>query len=577
VQLEPRLEALARAAIRDALGVDAPAVLKPANPAHGDYQINGVLPLAKREQRNPRELAEQVAERLRNAPELASAIVDGPGFINLKLSPSWLSAELGRVVADVARDGVEPAAPKQRVVVDFSGPNIAKQMHVGHLRSTIIGDALCRTLRFLGHEVIGDNHLGDFGTQFGLLIAGVRDAGGALAEPSGPLPSIEALEEIYKIATAKAKEDPTFADRARAELAKLQQGDAANRATWERFIAATRVELDKVYERLDIHFDAWLGESAYEPMLPGVVADLEQRSLAREDQGATCVFFEDAGDAPELRKSPFIVRKKDGAYLYATTDIATVLYRRDHFHAERVLYVVDPRQSLHFKQLFALVKKLGVDMQLEHVSFGSVLGKDGKPLKTRDGQTIKLVALLDEAVSRAAARMREEGLDFDDAQIDALAPVVGIGAVKYADLMQNRQSDYQFDWDKMISFKGNAGPYLQYAHARIAAIFRKGEIDVSALGDDAPVALSHEAEIALAKQLLRFPDVVHQVAAQGYPHLLCEHLYALARQFSVFYEACPVLRAEGAAQRARLRLAWLTGRQLARGLSLLGIKAPDRM
>jgi arginyl-tRNA synthetase len=326
-----------------------------------------------------------------------------------------------------------------------------------------------------------------------------------------------------------------------------------------------------------VHFDAWLGESAYDAMLPAVVDELCQRGLAREDQGALCVFFE---DDPELGKSPYIVRKKDGAYLYATTDIATVLYRRDHFHAQRSVYVVDARQSLHFRQLFALVKRMGVDMQLEHISFGTVLGKDGKPLKTRDGNVIRLAALLDEAEARASERMhkaREENvIELDDAAIAALAPIVGIGAVKYADLMQNRISDYQFDWDKMISFKGNAGPYLQYAHARIAALFRRGEIAPENLAADT-LQLEHPAELALGKELLRFGEVVHQAADQRLPHLLCEHLYALARSFSTFYEACPILRAEPAQRSSRALLSWLTARQLRRGLSLLGIATPERM
>jgi arginyl-tRNA synthetase len=327
-----------------------------------------------------------------------------------------------------------------------------------------------------------------------------------------------------------------------------------------------------------VRFDQWLGESAYESMLPDVVADLKARGLAREDQGALCVFFD---DVPELGKSPMIIQKRDGAYLYSTTDIATAIYRRDHLQAQRALYVVDARQSLHFRQLFALLKKLGFTMQLEHISFGSVLGKDGKPLKTRDGGTIKLSELLDEAQGRAAEHMRrareDNVLDLGDDEIDQLAPIVGIGAVRWADLMQNRSSDYQFDWDKMVSFKGNAGPYLQYAHARIQAIFRKGELDPSDLPRDTALSLEHDAELALGKQLLRFADVVHQAAEQSLPHLVCEHLYELARLFSSFYEACPVLKAEPAERSARLALAWLVARQLHRGLGLLGIEAPPRM
>jgi arginyl-tRNA synthetase len=575
VRLEQTLDALVRIAIRDVLGMEAPALVRPASPTHGDYQVNAALPLAKELRKQPRELAAPLAERLRSESMVESATVAGPGFINLTLNRDWVAAQVLVAARDSARDAVPLAERLERVVVDFSGPNIAKQMHVGHLRSTIIGDALCRILRLVGHTVIGDNHIGDWGTQFGLLIVGMREFGSDAALRTEP---IDELERIYKLASARAKTDPAFADQARAELAKLQRGDPENRALWKGFVAATKAELDKIYARFDVHFDAWLGESAYDEMLPGVVAELRQRGLAREDQGATCVFFDD--DA-ELGQSPFIVQKKDGAYLYATTDVATVLYRRDHFQADRALYVVDARQSFHFKQLFLLARKMGVEMRLEHISFGSVLGKDGKPLKTRDGEVIRLDALLDEAEARACERLRrardEHVIELDDASIDALAPVVGIGAVKYADLMQNRLSDYQFDWDKMISFKGNAGPYLQYAHARIQAIFRRGDIIPEALPSTGPLSFGHDAELALAKQLLRFGDVVHQAAEQSLPHLLCEHLYNLARSFSVFYEACPILRAEPEARTGRLLLAWVTARQLHRGLGLLGIVAPSRM
>jgi len=574
VRLEQTLDALVREAFKDVLGTDAPALVRPANPEHGDYQVNGVLPLAKQRKTNPAALAQPIAEKLAQTPLLQSAAPAGPGFINLTLDPTWVAQAIREEALDRARDGVPEAETQARVVVDYSGPNIAKQMHVGHLRSTIIGNALYRLLQFLGHDVIGDNHIGDWGTQFGLLIVGMREFGSQAALDSEP---IDELERVYKLASAKAKEDASFADEARAELAKLQRGDAANRAQWERFVAATRASLDKVYDRFGVTFDVWLGESAYEDMLPGVIEDLKQRGLAREDQGALCVFFDD----PALNKTPMIVQKSDGAYLYATTDVATLYYRRDHFHTDHAIYLTDARQALHFKQLFALAKLAGIQMKLTHVTFGAVLGKDGKPLKTRAGDVIKLSELLDEAEARASERLlraREENvLDLDDAAIAALAPVVGIGAVKYADLMQNRSSNYQFDWDKMISFKGNAGPYLQYAHARIAAIFRKAELEIDTLEVPAELALHEPAEFALAKQLLRFGDVVHAAADQALPHLLCEHLYDVARAFSVFYEACPVLRAEPAVRSARLTLAGLAARQLRRGLSLLGIAAPERM
>jgi arginyl-tRNA synthetase len=574
VRVEQQLDALVREAIRSTLGQEAPALLRPAAAEHGDYQVNGVLPLAKQLKQPPRSLAEPLAAKLRELAPIASAEVAGPGFVNLRLAPAWVAEVLRETAADLAQDGVPAAAQPERIVVDYSGPNIAKQMHVGHLRSTIIGDAVCRLLRFVGHTVIGDNHLGDWGTQFGLLIVGMREYGSQEALEREP---VDELERVYRLASARAKTEPAFADAARAELAKLQLGDAANFAQWQRFVEATRVELDKIYDRFGVAFDLWRGESAYEKELPGVIALLKEQNLAREDQGALCVFFEDHA---ELKKSPMIVQKKDGAYLYSTSDIATLLYRRDELHCDRAIYVVDARQGLHFKQLFEVAKRLGMTMQLQHVSFGSVLGKDGKPLKTRDGDTIRLSALLDEAEARASERMhsaREEHvIDLDDAEIAALSPVVGIGAVKYADLMQNRTSDYQFDWDKLISFKGNAGPYLQYAHARIQAVFRKGEVDANTLAPE-QLVLEHPAELALASALLRFADVVHAAAEQCLPHLLCEHLYVVARAFSVFYEACPMLRAEPAQRDTRLTLAWLAARQLKRGLDLLGIAAPDRM
>lgn len=584
------LEAAAQAAIEAALGEVTPAVLRPAKDSkHGDYQVNGVMPLAKRLKRNPRELAQPVAERLAEDAAIASAEVAGPGFINLRLEPQWIGQRLGEGLGDTARLAVPPVANAKRIVVDFSGPNIAKQMHVGHLRSTIIGDAVSRILTFVGHDVVRDNHLGDWGTQFGLLIVGMRDYGDAEALAAD---AIQELDRVYKLASKRAKEDEAFAEEARAELAKLQRGDADNRAMWQRFVEATRVTLDQAYARMNIEFDEWLGESAYQDRLAGVVDTLLARGIAREDAGAICVFFDEDDDDPKLRKNkaPYIVRKKDGAFLYSTTDIATVLYRKEVLQADAAIYVVDQRQGLHFKQLFAVMRKLGVDMELTHVGFGTILGTDGKPLKSRDGDNIKLADLLDEAEQRAAERMREAANERaeSDAQadedvtvsadaIDALASVVGIGAVKYVDLSQNRTSDYKFDWGKMISFKGNAGPYLQYAHARVHQVFAKAGVSPEAPPALDQLLLEAPAELALGKQLLRFADVVHDAAEELSPHLICDHLYSIARAFSVFYESCPVLKAEGDVRSARLCLCALTARQLACGLGLLGIAAPTRM
>lgn len=583
MRIERYLDGLGRAAIARALGVEADAALRPtADPKHGDYQLNGVLPLAKRQKQNPRELAERVARELSSEPCIAAAEVAGPGFVNLRLADGWLAERLSADVTDLARDGVPESERRERVVVDFSGPNIAKQMHVGHLRSTIIGDALVRILRFVGHTVIGDNHLGDWGTQFGLLIVGMRELGDAAALEREP---IVELERIYKQASERAKQDEAFATAARAELAKLQNGDPENTALWQRFVEVTRHELDQVYERLDVRFDTWHGESFYNPLLPGVVALLKERGLVREDQGALCVFFAELTEAPDdlkRQKEPLIVQKQDGAFLYSTTDLATLRYRHDELKADRAIYVVDMRQSLHFKQVFAVAKLLGFHhMRTEHLGFGSVLGKDGKPLKTRDahGRAITLASLLDEAEERALARLREaktEGkVDLEDEELSRIARSVGIGAVKYADLHQNRASDYQFDFDKMITFQGNAGPYLQYAYARVQSIFRKGQIAPESVGG--PVVLEAREEKVLGRVLARFGEVVHQAAEGGLPHLITDHLYELAKAYSAFFEACPVLKAEGETRASRLSLCALSARQLKRGLGLLGIHVVDRM
>jgi len=583
MRIERFLSELAGRAIKSALELDAPAMLRPTtDPAHGDYQINGALPLAKQLKRNPRELAEQLAATLRSEPAIESAEVAGPGFVNLRLKHSFLAEALDACVADTQRDGVPTSATPERVVIDFSGPNIAKQMHVGHLRSTIIGDALVRMLRFLGHEVVGDNHLGDWGTQFGLLIVGMRELGDLKALEAEP---IVELERVYKLASERAKSDAEFAAAARAELAKLQAGDPDNKAQWERFVAATRVELDKVYERLDVTFDTWYGESFYNPFLPAVVELLKSKALAREDAGALCIFFNELDQAPaELKKQkePFIVQKQDGAFLYSTTDLATLRYRREQQGAKRIIYVVDMRQSLHFKQLFGVGKLLGYDdVRMEHLGFGSVLGKDSKPLKTRDasGKAITLASLLDEAEERAKQRLEEgktEGkLDLSDEELGKVARAVGIGAVKYADLHQNRTSDYQFDFDKMITFQGNAGPYLQYAYARVQSIFRKGELSPETVSGK--ILLDEKEEQALARVLIRFGDVVHQAADTGLPHLITDHLYDLAKAYSTFFEACPVRKSEGDTQRSRVALCWLSARQLRRGLGLLGIQTVEKM
>jgi len=577
MRLERHLAAVARSVLREALDVDDadPLLRVTQDPSFGDYQLNAAMALGKRLGRPPREIATTLAEALSDRPELAAAEVAGPGFVNLRLADDWLGSMLTEMAADL-KLAVPPVDAPETIVVDFSSPNVAKQMHVGHLRSTILGAAVSALLRQVGHRVISDNHLGDWGTQFGLLLAGMRAFGDEAALEAD---AIVELERVYKAASARAKGDEAFAAEARGELKKLQDGDPSNRALWERFIAATRQTLDRVYERLGVSFDEWLGESAYHDRLPGVVDSLLEGGIARRDQGAVCVFFNELEAAPKplrKQKEPFIVQKKDGAFLYSTTDIATVLFRRDHLAADRAVYVVDARQALHFRQLFAVVEMLGVKMRLDHVGFGTILGEDGRPLRTRDGGTIRLEDLLDEARQRAAAEMRAREIDLPAEEVDAVAEAVGVGAVKYADLRQNRTSDYQFAWEKLVSFEGNAGPYLQYAHARIHSIFRQGERALSAARG--PILLRASEEGELGRVLGRYPDVVHEAAETYQPHLLCDHLYATARAFSRFYRACPVLKApDDATRESRLALAALTARQLADGLGTLGITPLERM
>ncbi len=584
--LERYLESLGSKAIAEALDLDGPrpALIRPTQDAKfGDFQINGAMPLAKELRKPPRELAQPIAEALAGIDAIEKAEVAGPGFVNIHLAPAWIGAKLTDALRDTERDGVPAVADVSKIVIDFSSPNIAKQMHVGHLRSTIIGDAIARILSFMGHEVIRDNHIGDWGTQFGLLIVGMREWGDETALQSDP---IKELERVYKLASERAGKDDDFAGRARAELAKLQSGDQRNLELWKHFVEVSRGSLDALYAELDVSFDLWLGESAYHDALPGIVDDLLERGIAREDDGAVCVFWGEIDGAPKSlrkQKTPFIIRKKDGAFLYSTTDIATVQHRKRQLHADRALYVVDNRQSLHFQQLFAVMSLLDADMQLEHIGFGTVLGKDGKPLRTRDasGEVITLASLLQEAKDRARQRIDEgisEGrLRVQPEEIDEVSRQVGIGAVKYADLRQNRLSDYQFDWDKMISFQGNAGPYLQYAYARCASIFAKGGLDMDAISGSATITLDTRAEQTLGKHLLRFADVVYQAGATSQPHLICEHLYELARAFNGFYAECPVLDADGPTRESRLGLTALTARQIRRGLGLVGIGVVDRM
>jgi len=564
------LDTRVRAALTAVGCPDAPAVVAPAGrPEFGDYQANGVMGAAKARKMNPRQLAEQVVAAL-DVSDIASKIeIAGPGFINITLSPEYLASLVTEALGDTRLGVPEPAA--QRVVIDYSSPNLAKEMHVGHLRSTIIGDALARVLRFLGHTVIAQNHVGDWGTQFGMLTAYLIEA-----EQDGEI-ALSDLEDFYRRAKLRFDEDAAFADRAREYVVKLQGGDAQVNALWQKFLDISLHHCEVLYARLGVALtrEDVRGESAYNDDLSVVVADLQAKGLAVESQGAQVVFLDEFKNK-DGEAQAYIVRKQDGGYLYSTSDLAAVRYRVGVLKADRVLYVVDARQALHFQQLFALSRKAGYAGEatsLEHVGFGVMLGDDGKPFKTRSGTTVKLVDLLEEAEERAFTLVSEKNADMPEAERKTISHAVGIGAVKYADLSKNRNSDYMFSWNSMLSFEGNTAPYLQYAYTRIQSVFRK--VDVS--DDRAPIVLLEPAERQLALELARFADAVNAVSREAAPHFLCGYLYDLATHFMRFYEACPVLKSEGAVRDSRLRLCRLTADTLKTGLGLLGIETLDVM
>lgn len=550
----------------------APAVIQPAGrPEFGDYQANGVMGAAKARKMNPRQLAAEVITHLDLAGIASKIEIAGPGFINITLSPEYLAGLVLHALED-ERLGV-PAPEARRIVVDYSSPNLAKEMHVGHLRSTIIGDALARVLRFLGHEVIAQNHVGDWGTQFGMLTAYLIEA-----EKDGESSiALNDLEDFYRRAKQRFDEDEAFATLSREYVVKLQGGDPQVFALWQKFLDISLHHCEAVYEKLGVGLrrEDVRGESAYNDDLPVVVADLQAKGLAVESEGAQVVFL-DEFRGKDGEAQAYIVRKQDGGYLYSTTDLAAVRYRAGTLHADRSLYVVDARQSLHFQQMFTLAHKAGyapAEMSLEHVGFGVMLGEDGKPFKTRSGGTVKLADLLEEAAQRAYVLVGEKNPDMPEEDRRAIAEAVGIGAVKYADLSKNRNSDYVFSWDTMLSFEGNTAPYLQYAYARIQSVFRK----LDGYDKSASIILADPAERQLALELSRFAEAVHGVARDTMPHYLCAYLYELAGQFMRFYEACPVLKSEGEIRASRLRLCELTARTLRTGLGLLGIQVLESM
>lgn len=573
-----QLEAILRramATLPEPPPADFPAAVAPSADARfGDYQANAAMTLAKLRRSNPRALATQIAAALAAEPALAAISappeIAGAGFINFRLHPAYLASRLSALDADPARLGVSTAARPSRVVLDFSSPNIAKPMHVGHLRSTIIGDCLARVGRFLGHEVLADNHLGDWGTQFGKVIYGWKQSLDPVALEADPLAE---LVRVYQVASAGSDGDPAIADACRAELAKLQSGDAENLGIWQRCVDLSRAELDRIYARLGVRFDHQFGESYFNPQLPGIVAKLEQAGIAEISEGALVVFF--PGD-PRLAERPAIIRKRDGAFNYATTDLATYEQRIGELRADRLWYLVGAPQALHFEQLNAIVKRMGYAVPLEHIPFGSILGEDRKIMRTRSGENVALRDLLDEAVERAAAVVEAKNPDMPPVERAEIARIIGLGAVKYAELSQHRLTDYVFSWDRMLSFQGNTAPYLQNAYVRIRSIFRRGGLDPEATAEG-ELTITEPAERSLALKLSQFAEAVPAVLDDFRPNLLANYLSELAGIFHTFFEACPVLKAEGAARETRLALCRVTGRTLRVGLDLLGIEAPERM
>ena len=541
----------------------------------GDYQANGIMPAAKKLGLNPREFAQNVLDKADLQDIAEKTEIAGPGFINIFLKNTWLAENINRAVQDPKLGVHNPE--KQTVVVDYSSPNVAKEMHVGHLRSTIIGDAVVRTLEFLGNHVIRANHVGDWGTQFGMLIAYLEKMENEHASEM----ELSDLEAFYRAAKKHYDEDPVFAEKARNYVVKLQSGDEYCRTMWQKLVKITMQQNQHNYDRLNVTLTDKdvMGESLYNPMLPGIVEDLKKQGLAVEDDGALVVYLDEFknkdGDPMGV-----IVQKKDGGFLYSTTDIAAAKYRYETLKANRALVFSDTRQSQHMQQAWLITRKAGYvpdSFQLEHKNFGMMLGKDGKPFKTRSGDTVKLADLLDEAIERAGVLISQKSTALSEQEKADVIEAVGIGSVKYADLSKNRTTDYVFDWDNMLSFEGNTAPYMQYAYTRIRSIFNRGQIALSEV-EQAQLSITDEKERALAIKLLQFEEAVQVVGKEGTPHVLCAYLYELAGVFSSFYEHCPILNNDDQQVKlSRLKLALLTERTLKQGLDLLGIKTVEKM
>jgi len=562
-------DALRRAPFAADLPEGFAAQVDPAqNRQFGDYQSNAAMILAKALKRNPREVAAALVETFEGGDDFERPEIAGPGFINFRLSDGALARSLQAMLEDPERLGVAPAAEPKSIVVDFSAPNVAKPMHVGHIRSTIIGDCLVRLARFLGHRVVADNHIGDWGTQFGMILWGwthLRDDAALEREP------VAELLRIYREVNARAKADPELLETCKNELVLLQSGDSDRLAIWEKCVEVSKEGLQRIYERLEVSFDHWLGESYYNDRLAPLVEGLLAAGIAEESNGAVCVFFR---DDEHLADKPAIVRKSDGGFLYATTDLATIDHRIQAFGADAIWYVVGAPQALHFEQIFRVSARRGQEVELSFIPFGSILGKDHKMLRTRSGETVQLAEVLDEAVERALGIVVEKNPDFPEAEQREIAEIIGIGSVKYSELSQYRLTDYVFDWDTMLALKGNTAPYLLNAYVRTRAIFRKLG---SGFVPGAAIQLVEPAERELALRLAQFAEMVPAVLGDFRPNLLANYLYELATTYHKFWEACPVLKESGALRDSRLALCELTSRVLRCGLGLLGIRTTEKM
>ena len=544
-----------------------------ADSRFGDYQTNAAMVLAKQRGENPRKIAEKILEHLDVNDISEAPVIAGAGFINFKLRQDAITKQAAELLRD-EHLGVARSTSSHRIVIDFGSPNVAKPMHVGHIRSIVLGDALARVATFLGHEVIRDNHIGDWGTQFGMVVYGWKNL---LDRQSLERDPIAELVRIYKETNERATNDPAVRESCRQELVKLQGGDSENVSIWKQCVDLSMKDFEQTYELLGIHYDIQKGESFYNDRLPGIVERLLKSGIAEISEGAAVVFFR---ENPELADKPCIIRKRDGGFNYATSDVATVDYRINDLKADTVWYVVGAPQILHFKQIFEIAQREAYTADFRHIPFGSVLGENRKLMKTRSGENVPLRDLLNEAVARARKIIDEKNPDLSEAEKIDIARKIGIGAVKYGDLSQYRMTDYVFSWDKMLSFQGNTAPYLQNAYVRIRSIFRKADV----VGEDTAhrtaataLALKEPAEINLAKRLCQFAEIVPQVLNDFRPNILANYLFELSNAFHTFYEACPVLKSEEPARSSRLALCELTGRVLQQGLDLLGIQVPEKM